>query len=287
MTEPRFLAPRSLEAALDACGAAGALPLAGGTSLAVLLRSRLVEASTLVYLGLVPELQWLRVTDGLLRLGGGCTYRHLARAGEVAATTPELARVTGRIANPRVRSVATLGGALAHADPRQDLPPLLLALGASLRLATAAATREVPLEGFARGLMETALGEGELVVEVVVPAPVGRRVAYERFTPASDDDFPTVAVAAVADRGTDGRLAGLSVAVGAAAPAPFLVPGAASLLGDDGDGAGEPATGIEAVAEAAADASAPVADRHGSVAYKQEMVRVHVRRAVRRALAQA
>lgn len=282
VAEPAFVAPRSLEEALEACAEPGALALAGGTALALLVRRRLVEPAALVSLGNVPELQWIRTGPDALHVGAGATYRQLARSAEVAAVAPGLGALAGRIANPRVRAVATVGGALAHADPRQDLAPVLLALGATARLASARGTRTVPLAGFASGLMETVLADGELVVEVTVPGVAGRTMAYERFTPASGDDFPTVAVAAAATRDAAGALRDLAVAVGAAGPAPYLVPGLDALVAR-----GEPdAPVLEAMAEAAAAAATPVPDRLGSSAYKVEMVRVHALRALRRALVQ-
>lgn len=278
--EPRFLAPGTLAEALEAHAADDALALAGGTSLSVLLRSRLVEASTLVYLGRIPELARLQRDAGGLRLGAGCTYHQLARSGEVAAAAPELAAIAARIANPRVRSVATVGGALAHGDPRQDLPCALVALGATVRIASPSATRSLPVAELPRGLMDTALSPDELLVEVLVPERPGRRLAYERFTPTSDDDFPTVAAAASVVREGSGAIAHVALAVGASAPTVFTVPAAERLAGD-GDPSPEEVAGV---AEAAAAASRPVADRQGSVAYKREMVQVHARRALERAL---
>jgi carbon-monoxide dehydrogenase medium subunit len=280
VAEPHFVAPSSLKEALEANAALDALALAGGTALAHLVRSRLVEPATLVFLGRIAELQRIERSGPVLRLGSGCTFRQLSRDLAVQEVAPCLGRVAGQIANPRIVSVATLGGALVHADPRQDLQPLLLALGASVLVASPSATREVPVAGFARGLMDVDLAQDELVVEVIVRQRRRRQLAYERFTPEASDDFPTVAVAAGLERSEDATISDATLALGAVGPTAFLVPAVRELIGTIAPDQGV----IEAVAEAAAAASRPVADRHGSVAYKQEMVAVHVRRALRRVL---
>jgi carbon-monoxide dehydrogenase medium subunit len=202
------------------------------------------------------------------------TLRELCRSPLVWSRMPALAGAAAQVGNPRVRAVATVGGAMAHADPRQDLPPVLLALGARIGMAGPGGTRQVPLAGFLHGFMETELAEDELVTEVVVPWEPGLRAAYRRFTPGSADDFPVVSVAAAVSLRPDGSVGSARVALGGVGSTAMLADEAAGLL------AGrplEPAT-IAAAAAAAAAAAQPWDDRQGSAGYKRHMVEVWTRR---------
>jgi aerobic carbon-monoxide dehydrogenase medium subunit len=209
-----LLAPATLEEALAALAGEDCLALGGGTQVVNLLKTGLIEPARLVWLGRIEALQRIeRLPDGALRIGAGVTLDRLARS------EPEvLARAAARVGNARVRAVATLGGHLAHADPRQDLPPVLLALGATLTTNL----RSLPLADFFTGFMTTALREGELITHLEIP-PSPARAGYLRFTPGSAADYPTVGVAAAltveAGDVVDGRLA-----LGAGAGRPTVVP---------------------------------------------------------------
>ncbi|HLQ60813.1 MAG TPA: xanthine dehydrogenase family protein subunit M [Candidatus Acidoferrales bacterium] len=265
MGEFEFQAPATLAEALGLLGAEGAFALGGGTSLVLMLKQDLVPASRVVWLGRIPELHGIRHdAAGGLVLGATTTMAELARSSDVRRLHPALAAAAEQIGNPRVRAVATVGGALAHADPRQDLPPVLLALGAAVTVQGPAGTRSVPLAGFFRSLMETALADGELVTSVSVPPPApGQRECYLRFNPGSVDDFPTVGVAARAVLDESGAISDLAVALGGVAPVPILIREAPTDA-----------------AEAAERACDPVDDRRGSAAYKRAMARVWTRRAL-------
>jgi carbon-monoxide dehydrogenase medium subunit len=277
MVEGSFVAPRHLDEALAECSSEGAVPLGGGAALALMLKERLVEPAKLVYLGQVAGMAGIETTDsGELRLGATATVRALTTDATVLRSAPALAHVARLVGNPRVRAVATIGGTLAHADPRQDLPPVLLALGARVRIASTTGTREVPLADFLLGFMETALDEGELVWEVIVPVEPRRRSSYQRFAPASQDDFATVGVAASVELNDDGSVAGARVALAGVGSRAFLVADAAHLVQVGRPGSDD----VDHVAQAAASVATPFGDVRGSVEYKREMVRVHTRRAL-------
>ena len=265
-----FSAPVTLSEALaELAGGEDAIVMGGGTSVGLLLKNDLIEPGKIVWLARIPELRQLDAgPGGDVSIGATVTLREIARSGVIRRQFPALAYAAGQVGNPRVRAVATLGGALAHSDARQDVPPILYALDARVAIAGPAGTREVPVAGFHTGFMETVLAEGELVTQVVIPAVPGRRAAYARFTPGSDDDYPTVSAAAGITRGDDGRVTGAVLAMGGVAPAPLLVPGAADLTGTL-PGAPE----IEAVAEAAEAAADPSDDQRGSARYKKAMAR--------------
>lgn len=275
--ELEFATPVTVDhAVLALAGEGEAIAMGGGTSVAILLKNNLISPDRIVWLGRVPALRLLAIgSDGGLAIGATVTLRELAAAEPVRRHAPALAYAAGRVGNSRVRAVATLGGALAHGDPRQDIPPVLLALEARLRIAGPAGEREVPVAGFHTGFLETALADGELVTQIIVPAALGRRSVYQRFTPGSEDDYPTVGVAATAIRGNDGRLTRAALALAGVGPTPLLVPEAGELAGIE-PGADD----LEAVAAAAERTADPVDDRLGSVRYKKAMTREWTRRAL-------
>ena len=107
-----------------------------------------------------------------------------------------------------------MAGAICHGDPRQDLPPVLLAAGAKIRVVGPAGAREIDLASFYTGFMENLLEADELVTAIVVPISVGVRSGYQRFTPNSADDYPTVAAAVALDIDDDGLVRVARLALG-------------------------------------------------------------------------
>jgi carbon-monoxide dehydrogenase medium subunit len=277
-----FRTPASLAEALADLGAEGAVPLGGGTSLVLMLKRELASAGRVVWLGRIPELRGIRGdASGGMVIGATTTVAEIAASALVRRLHPSLALAAGQVGNPRVRAVATLGGALAHADPRQDLPPVLLALGAHITTQGPRGRRSLPMDGFFRSLMETELEDGELLTELTIPQPApGQRELYLRFTPASQDDYPTVGVAVRAELDASGVVVGLALTLGGVAGRPILVPEAASSL----RGRTPDPAGIDAAASAAERACDPVDDQRGSAAYKRAMARVWTRRALEQAL---
>jgi carbon-monoxide dehydrogenase medium subunit len=243
------------------------------------VKNRLVEASKLVYLGHVRELAGIHL-DGEARIGAGTTLRELSRSAVVADALPVLGDAAGRVGNPRVRSLATTGGALVHGDPRQDLPPVLLALSATAHLASASGTRSVPLSEFFLGFMETACAPDELVTSVSVPLDPSRRAHYIRYTPGSEDDYPTVGVAASVSVAPDGVVTAATLALGGVAEHALEVPDVSGLVGVRPD-----ADALRSIGEAAAAAARPSDDQRGSAGYKRAMIEVMTRRAIEACLA--
>ena len=277
---PEFVAPGTVDEAVEALDGDDAMALSGGTSVGLLIGQGLIQPSKLVWLAKIPELKAVTSDGERMVIGAAVTLRELARDPTVRSTLPALAQAASVVGNPRVRAVATLGGAIAHGDPRQDVPPVLLAHAAVLTVAGREGRRQVPLDGFFTGFMETGLGRGEIVTEIAVPLVAGRRGAYARFTPASAADYPVVAVAATVTRDGEGTITHASVALGGVGATAVLVPEARSLAGGRAT-----ASEIQAVAATAAAVSTPVDDRLGSAAYKQAMVAVWTRRTLEACLA--
>lgn len=276
-----FSAPDTLPAALaELAGGEDVIAMGGGTSVGMLLKNDLIVPAKIVWLARIPELRRLAPEDGGgLLIGATVTLRELARSAAVRRDYPALAYAASRVGNPRVRAVATVGGALTHSDARQDVPPILYALRARVRVESLRGRREIPVHEFHTGFMETALADDELVTQVIVPAATGRRAAYGRFTPGSHDDYPTVNAAASVVRDDGGAVTDAVLAVGGVGSTPLLIDGAAALLGST-PGPAE----IAAVAAAAEAAASPFDDQRGSARYKKAMAGEWAGRVIRAAL---
>lgn len=260
----------------------GVRAIGGATALMLMMKARLFQPRRLVSLrrlnGSLREIG--DAPGGGLRMGALATLSALERSPRVQAAAPVLTQTLHTLSNIRIRNVATLGGHLAHGDPHMDLPPVLLTLGARMRAVSRRGERWIDAADFAVGYYETALARDELIGEVhVPPQPSGVCTWYSKYSALSADDWPTVGVA-VWYRPVSGRIAEARVAVSAATERPVRLPTAEAALTN---AAATPDT-FAAAADAAAAEVEPLADIRGSAAYKREMVRVHVRRALAEAL---
>jgi carbon-monoxide dehydrogenase medium subunit len=278
-----YVAPASVDEALGLLAEHGedAKVLAGGQSLIPLLNYRLARPRVVVDVNALP-LDGLGREDGRLRLGALTRHATLEESPEIARACPLLAEAAALIGNVRVRSLGTLGGSLAHADPAAELPLAMVALDAELTLASRRGRRALAAREFFRGLLATALAVDELVTEVRVPALDGAGWAVEEVARRAGD-FAMVAVAAVVGVDRRGRVESARVAVGGAGPVPVRVPAAEDALHGH-----EPAA--ERVARAAAAVRAgvtPESDAFVSAAYRRHLAGVLARRALARAVARA
>src|SRR5262249_50070057 len=132
-----------------------------------------------------------------LSIGAMATLSELEQSADVQKYVPLITRTLVTLSNVRVRNVATVGGALAHGDPHMDLPPVLMALGASLTVCGPNGTRSLPVEDLFSGYYETVLARNELIASVQVPAQHGSHAAYMKVTTGSVDDWPALGVAVV------------------------------------------------------------------------------------------
>jgi|SRR5579883_1181285 len=257
-------------------------PLAGGTALMLLMKSGFFRPKRLVSLRAAGDrLTRVRVEpDGVVRIGAMVRLAALERAPELRRGCTVIGQTLRTLSNVRVRNVATLGGHLAHADPHSDLPPVLIALDACLVLAGPRGERMVPIDGFATGLYETQCKGDELIVEAVIPPAGGKRAAYVKCTTRSADDWPALGVAVAWDD-ADGMVKSPRIVLGAATERPTRLAAAEGVIaGQTLDDALLARAGAAAVEEAEL-----VGDARGSVAYKKQLVKVFVGRALRAAQA--
>jgi CO/xanthine dehydrogenase FAD-binding subunit len=200
-----YAAPASLDEALALIGDE-ARPLAGGQSLVPMLNFRLARPARLVDLERVG-LDHVRV-DGALRLGAMTRQATIERSREIAAGWPLLRQAVRHVGHPQIRARGTIGGSVAHADPKAELPVALAALGARFHVRSAAGARTLTAGELFRGPLMTALAPDELLVEIEVPPlPAGARTAFAEHA-RTHGDFAIAGVAAVVtgDRVTLGLL---------------------------------------------------------------------------------
>ncbi|MSP38676.1 MAG: xanthine dehydrogenase family protein subunit M [Deltaproteobacteria bacterium] len=257
--------------------------IAGGTALVIMMKQRLVRPSCLVALRNVRGLNGIEIKDGGLSIGGLATHREVESSSLVRRRLPMLAETYHHVATLRVRNMATVGGGLAHADPNQDPPPSLIALGATVKVTSANGSRIIPLDAFFTDYYETVLKADEIITEVFVPKVAANSgAAYIKFLPRTADDYATVSAAAVLTLDKNNKIiTDVRIALGSVGVTPIRATEAEAVL------RGQPLK-AEAFAEAGEKAKGavdPVSDFRGSAAYKKDMAAVFVRRALEKALA--
>jgi aerobic carbon-monoxide dehydrogenase medium subunit len=274
--------PDSLAEAVDLLKAEDSHLLAGGTSFVLLWRQGLLQPARVVDIRRLPELSGLRRSpEGGLEIGATTTHRQAETSADVHAYCPALTETFGHVATIRIRNQGTVGGNLAHADPAQDPPPMLLALGAQVVAQGPGGQRIIPLDEFFVDYFETALARDEVLVAIrCPPLAEGTRATYVKFLPRTQDDYATVAVGATLRLDTEGRCEDVRIGLGSLGSVPLRARKVeAALLGHR--------LTPDLIAEASElvrDEVDPLEDVRGSVHYKREMARVWVNRALTRLL---
>src|ERR687895_1037062 len=254
--------------------------IAGGTSLIIWMRQRLLMPKVVIGLGRIPDFDTITFDrqEGL-RIGAGARHRDIELSPAVKQHYPLLHETFRKVAQPRIRNMGTIGGNLAGGDPLTDPGASLMALDAELTLTSSNGTRTMPLEEFFVDYYQTALEPGELLTEICVPPPQRPGWSHIKFTPRSIEDFATVGVAmtlrAKAGSCEDVRLALNSVAstIIRAKRAEDVLRG--QRLSDDL---------LREAGEIAASEVDPMDDNRGSADYKRDLVKVLVRRAAEQAI---
>ena len=256
--------------------------IAGGTALVIMMKQRLVHPGVLISLRSVRGLNGIAEKNGGLAIGGGATHRAVESSALVKRRLPVLAETYHHVATVRVRNMATVGGGLAHADPNQDPPPTLIALGASVKASSADGSRTIPLEDFFTDYYETVLKPEEIITELYVPRlPPNSGAAYLKFLPRTADDYATVSAAAVVTLDKSKKsFADVRIALGSVGTTPIRAREAEAVL----RGQLVKADALAEAGEKAKQAVDPISDFRGSAAYKKEMAAVFTRRALTKAL---
>jgi carbon-monoxide dehydrogenase medium subunit len=255
-------------------------PIAGGTALMLMMKAGVFNPEKLVSLRKI-ESKYSSISAGAdgLRIGAMTTLSALEQSADVKKHAPVITRTLLTLSNVRVRNVATVGGALAHGDPHMDLPPVLMALGATLTVTGPKGERKLAVEDLFSGYYETVLEKNELIGEVHVPSQGSKKAAYMKVTTGSADDWPALGVAAVIE-GDGKAIKSARIVASAATDKATRLKSAEVLL----NGKTIDDKLLAQAGEAAVEEAEFIADVRGSVPYKKELMKVYVRRAVRAAL---
>ena len=257
--------------------------IAGGTSLLIMMRQRLLMPKVVISLARIPKFDAIRFNAKTgLSIGAGARHRDIELSAVIKKHYPILHETFHNVAQPRIRNMGTIGGNLAAGDPLTDPGASLIALDAEVVLTSGAGQRTLKLDEFFIDYYQTALNAGELLTEIRVPPPTRLGWSHIKFTPRSVEDFATVGVAITlsAKNGIceDVRLGLNSVAsiIVHAKQAEQILRG--KTIDDDL---------LRQMGEVAASETDPVDDNRGSAEYKREMVKVLVQRAAKEALQRA
>lgn len=259
-----------------------ARPVAGGHSLIPMMKLRLATPEHLVDLAGVGELKGVRREGGTIVIGATTTQHELLASDVIAQSLPILHETALLIADPQVRYRGTVGGNVANGDPGNDMPALMLTLGATYRLQGPDGVREVAAADFYEGAYFTALEPGELLVSVSIPEPpAGHGYAYEKLK-RKVGDYATAAAAVILTM-ESGKVASCAIGLTNLSETPLLAEeAAAALIGTDLDEAS-----VRAAVEAARGIMSPAADGRGTVDYRIHVGGVMVERALKRAASRA
>jgi len=287
MIPPKFeyFAPTTLHEALTLLRAHGseAKLLSGGQSLIPLMKLRLATPAYLIDINRIPGLDQLQESNGFLNIGALTREADLEQSELVRAQYPIVCDTARVIGDPLVRNLATIGGNLAHADPANDHPATMLALGAEIVATGLDGERTIPAAEFFTDFFTTALRPDEMLTAIRIPAPAvgsgGMYVKLERKV----GDFAIVGVAAQVTIAASGICTRAGIGLTNVASTPLQVHAAEALL----QGKRLDQDSIRQAAQLAEEVARPEADLRGSVAYKRDMVRVLTARALTGALARA
>ena len=278
LREVSYARPGTVDEAIALlAGNDGARALAGGQTLLNVMKQRAASPDVLVDLGRLDELRTISVSGASLEIGAMTTLTSLIRSSEVDVTRPILAEVAATVADVQVRNRGTLGGNICVNDPTNHFPPLLVALGASMTIRNAGGERTVSAEEFFLGVFETAVGEGDLLTRISVPAAgKGMGDGISGVTLGAHGTYIANAAASVAD-------GSWRIALGCVAAVPQRATAVeGKLSGTDVDEAS-----ARAAVEGLGATLDPPSDVHASAEYRRSLAETSTVRAVLQAVEKA
>lgn len=276
--------PKSLAEAVSLLADLGedARPLAGGHSLIPMMKLRLAAPDHLVDLRAIGDLRGIRAEGADILVGAMTTQHEVIASDLLAAKLPILKETSLLIADPQVRYAGTLGGNVANGDPGNDMPAVMMALGAGYRLAGKSGEREVAAREFYQGAYFTALEAGEILTAVRVPVPpAGHGHAYEKLK-RKIGDYATAAAAVILTL-AGGRVASCAIALTNVGETALLADEAARIV----TGSSLDAETVKKAVAAAEAITAPASDNRGPASYRRKMAGVMLARALAAAKARA
>src|SRR5205085_5230503 len=273
-----YESPTTIQAALALLSTGDTKVLAGGMSLIPMMKLRLAAPERLVDLSRIPGLTGIKESGGSIVIGAMTTHHEVEDSALLRAKCPLLAETAACIGDVQVRNMGTIGGSIAHADPAADYPAALLALEARVRLVSATSDRAVPASEFYQDAFTTAIAEGEIVLEVQVPAEEGSEGYKYEKVPHPASGFAVVGVAARVKK-TGGRITMARIGITGMGPRAFRDTRAEKVLEGGGD--------IAKAAAAVGEGEETNSDLYASGEYRRHLARVHAARALKAAASRA
>jgi len=280
-----YYSPRTLDEAIALLQKHGpdAKLLSGGQSLIPMMKLRLVSPEYIVDINRIPDLDYISESDGHLKIGALAREHEIESSEVVKNRFPILSDTAKVIADPLVRSQATVCGNLAHGDPANDHPATMLALGASVVATGPKGKREIAVADFFPGLFTTALEPEEILTEIKIPFPPPRSGGAYLKLERKVGDFATAGVAVQLTLDESGACTRAGIGLTNVGLTPIKAKETETfLVGKKPDDAT-----IQRAAEIAASESQPMDDIRGSAEYKRDLVRVLTERALTTAVSRA
>src|SRR6478735_1353097 len=260
-----------------------ARPLAGGHSLIPMMKLRLAAPEHLVDLRAIGDLKGIRSEGGDIVIGAMTTQHEVIGSELLAGKLPILRETSLSIADPQVRYVGTLGGNVANGDPGNDMPAVMLCLGATYHVSGKGGDRRVAAREFYQGAYFTALEPGEILSAIRIPVPVaGHGHAYQKLK-RKIGDYATAAAAVVLTLKDGGTVASCSIGLTNVAETPLWAEEAANIL----VGSRLDAATLKRAVAAAEAITSPASDARGPARYRTKMAGVMLARALDRAKSRA
>ena len=249
--------------------------LAGGHSLVPTMKLRLATPGTLIDIGGISELKYIKDKGDYLAIGARATHWDIESSDLVAQKAPALSQAAGQIGDVQVRNRGTIGGVLAHSDPQADYPGVVLALNATIVVQGSRGERTIAVADYFTGLWETALGEDELLTEVRIPTDrANANSCYLKF-PQPASRYPFVGCAVAMDSSA-GNCSDVRIGFSGVGETAFRDSGVEDAL--RGNTLNESA--IASASAKAADARSVLSDVFVSEEYRRAMAKVYLKRAL-------
>ena len=288
MIDCHYLEPTTVSEACTLLAEHGesAKVVAGGQSMAILLRNGLIQPSHLISIQHVTGLEDITASDGDVKIGAKVTLNRLIGIGDTHPTLRALDNVISEVADQQIRNFATLGGAICEAHPASDITVVLSVLNASVKLASANGERVIPMHDFVTHAFATATQPGELLTEVIVPSFERTSVAaaYRRFVLRAGD-YPVAGVGAFISLNSAGKCQDVRIVVGNCSDVPIRAQEAEVRL--KGHDIVENNGALAEAGELTASHVAPSSDPMAPSEYKIDLVSVLTREALAQAVALA
>lgn len=278
-----YLKPQSLEEVLSLLSQFGtkAKLIGGGTDAIVMHRQNKISPDLFISLRGVPGLDHIE-GNGLLKIGAMVTHRAIEQSPLIRERFPLLSEASSLLGSVQIRNVATIGGNICTASPSAETAPPLLVYEAEVHLISQGGERKISLESFFLGPGETALGQKEVLKEILLPSPPPHsRGAYLKLGRRKAMDLAVVNVAVLLTLNPKtGICERARIALGAVAPTPIRVREAEKII--EGNQLNDEL--IHKAGEQAKYGCSPISDIRASSEYRREMVGVLVEKAIRQSL---